>query len=213
MIRDQALAASGLLVDKLGGPPVKPYQPAGVWEEATFGNSEYEQDQGDALYRRSLYTFWRRIVGPTKFFDAATRQTCTVKPTRTNTPLHALTTLNDSTSSKPPTRWPIARADHAGPAPSRRVELAFRLVLARRPTPRNDRCWSRPWPAVRRDFAADLPRPEIPQGANRAKDIADGGGTTPLRGGRRGDPEPGSRRGRSRRSDSGRPPTLSWSDR
>src|SRR5262249_32473406 len=97
MIRDQALAASGLLVGTIGGPPVKPYQPAGIWEEATFGTKRYQQDKGEALYRRSVYTFWRRIVGPTLFFDTAARQTCTVKQTRTNTPLHALTTLNDVT--------------------------------------------------------------------------------------------------------------------
>ena len=68
MIRDQALAASGLLVDKIGGPPVKPYQPAGIWEEATFGGKRYQQDKGEALYRRSVYTFWRRIVGPDPVF-------------------------------------------------------------------------------------------------------------------------------------------------
>ncbi|MGB7160735.1 MAG: PSD1 and planctomycete cytochrome C domain-containing protein, partial [Tepidisphaeraceae bacterium] len=97
VIRDQALAASGLLVEKLGGPPVKPYQPPGIWEEATFGQIKYEQDHGDALYRRGAYVFWRRIVGPTGFFDASSRTVCTVKPNRTNTPLHALTTLNDPT--------------------------------------------------------------------------------------------------------------------
>src|SRR5204863_6214807 len=97
MLRDQALAASGLLVEQLGGPAVKPYQPTGIWEEATFGQIKYEQDHGDALYRRTLYTFWRRIVGPTMLFDTASRQTCTVKSARTNTPLHALATLNDST--------------------------------------------------------------------------------------------------------------------
>ena len=89
-IRDQALAASGLLVDKLGGPPVKGYQPKGVWEEATFGLIKYEPDKGEALYRRSVYQFWRRIVGPTMFFDTAARQTCTVKQGVTNTPLQYL---------------------------------------------------------------------------------------------------------------------------
>src|SRR6185437_233122 len=97
MLRDQALAASGLLVEQLGGPPVKPYQPPGIWEEATFGQIKYQQDHGEALYRRSLYVFWRRIVGPTLFFDTASRQICTVKESRTNTPLHALTVLNDIT--------------------------------------------------------------------------------------------------------------------
>ena len=95
MIRDQALAISGLLTPTIGGPSVNSYQPPGIWEEATFGFKTYRQDHGQALYRRSLYTFWRRIIGPTVFFDNANRQTCSVKNVITNTPLHALTTLND----------------------------------------------------------------------------------------------------------------------
>ena len=97
MIRDQALFVSGLMNVSIGGPPVFPYQPAGVWEEATFGKRQYHQSSGSDLHRRSLYTFWRRIVGPTVFFDVARRQVCEVKPLRTNTPMHALTTLNDIT--------------------------------------------------------------------------------------------------------------------
>jgi hypothetical protein len=97
MIRDQALFVSGLMNVSIGGPPVFPYQPAGVWEEATFGKRQYHQSGGSDLHRRSLYTFWRRIVGPTVFFDVARRQVCEVKPLRTNTPMHALTTLNDIT--------------------------------------------------------------------------------------------------------------------
>ncbi len=97
MLRDQVLYMSGLLVDSIGGKPVKPYQPKGIWEEATFGFIAYEQDHGDDLYRKSLYTFWRRIVGPTFIFDNSPRQVCTVKKPDTNTPLHALTTLNDIT--------------------------------------------------------------------------------------------------------------------
>ncbi len=114
MLRDQALAASGLLVEKAGGPAVMPYQPEGIWEEATFGKKSYKQDHGEALYRRSLYTFWRRIVGPTMFFDNTSRQTCYVRAIRTNTPLHALTTLNDTT---------FVEAAHA---------LAQRVMLAER---------------------------------------------------------------------------------
>ncbi|MCW5559491.1 MAG: PSD1 domain-containing protein, partial [Verrucomicrobiae bacterium] len=95
MMRDAALCASGLLVETAGGPPVKPYQPPGIWEEATFGNKRYEQDHGADLYRRSLYVFWRRIAGPAMFFDVGSRQTCTVRTPRTNVPLHALLTLND----------------------------------------------------------------------------------------------------------------------
>jgi len=132
MIRDQALAASGLLVERIGGPPVKPYQPAGIWEEATFGGKRYQQDKGEALYRRSVYTFWRRIVGPTLFFDSAARQTCTVKQTRTNTPLHALTTLNDVTFVEA-ARAMAERVLMAEGSDSERIERAFRLVLARKP--------------------------------------------------------------------------------
>jgi hypothetical protein len=135
MIRDCALYASGLMVEKLGGPPVKPYQPPGVWEDATFGQIKYEQDHGEALYRRSLYTFWRRIVGPTEFFDSAARQTCSVRPSRTNTPLHAFTTMND------PTFVEAARGlaqrilkTPAGENGQKRIDLAYRLVLSRKPT-------------------------------------------------------------------------------
>ena len=133
-LRDQALAASGLLVEKLGGPPVKPYQPPGIWEEATFGQIKYEQDKGDALYRRGLYVFWRRIVGPTEFFDAGSRTVCTVKPSRTNTPLHALTTLNDPTfveAARKLAERVMTTADSA--SPDKRIETAYRLVLSRRP--------------------------------------------------------------------------------
>lgn len=97
MLRDHALAASGLLIREIGGAPVNTYQPDGIWEEASFGKKRYRRDSGDQLYRRSLYTFWRRIIAPPAFFDNAGRQTCSVKPFRTNTPLHALYLLNDVT--------------------------------------------------------------------------------------------------------------------
>lgn len=97
MIRDAALQISGLWAEEIGGPSVRPYQPDGVWADATFGKKRYQQDHGAGLYRRSLYTFWRRIIGPTMFFDVAKRQTCSVVPQLTNTPLHALVTLNDVT--------------------------------------------------------------------------------------------------------------------
>ncbi|MCA9205607.1 MAG: DUF1553 domain-containing protein, partial [Planctomycetales bacterium] len=141
MLRDQALAASGLLVRTQGGPPVNGYQPAGVWEEATFGRKTYRQDSGDALYRRSLYTFWRRIIAPTMFFDNASRQTCTVKPFRTNTPLHALLTLNDVTYVEAARALAErvlldADADDAGTesTDAARLNLAFRRLLARMPS-------------------------------------------------------------------------------
>jgi hypothetical protein len=136
MIRDQALAVSGLLVEQLGGPPVKGYQPEGIWEEATFGQIRYEQDHGAALYRRSLYTFWRRIVAPTVFFDVANRQNCTVRLERTNTPLHALITLNDVTYVEA-ARALAQRTLHSEKATddaARLVEL-FRRCTARVPRP------------------------------------------------------------------------------
>ncbi len=134
MLRDQALAASGLLVRTIGGAPVKPYQPSGVWEEATFGNKRYHADSGSALYRRSLYTFWRRIIAPTMFFDNASRQVCTVKPFRTNTPLQSLLMLNDPTFVEA-ARVLAEHVLHSGDADSSaRLDVAFRQVLGRKAT-------------------------------------------------------------------------------
>jgi hypothetical protein len=138
MLRDQALAASGLLVAEIGGAPVKPYQPSGIWEEATFGGKKYNQDKGAALYRRSLYTFWRRIVGPAEFFDTQSRSTCVVKPTRTNTPLHALTTLNDTTYVEA-ARTLAQRAMLTSNDADARVKFVFSAVLARNPRPEESR--------------------------------------------------------------------------
>ncbi len=100
MIRDYALATSGLLVERVGGPSVKPYQPPGVWEAVAMLESntrKYEQDHGENLYRRSLYTFWKRAAPPAslEILNAPTRETCTVRRERTDTPLQALVTLND----------------------------------------------------------------------------------------------------------------------
>jgi hypothetical protein len=133
MLRDQALFASGLLTEKVGGPPVKPYQPPGIWEEATFGFIKFQQDHGDSLYRRSVYTFWRRIVGPTEFFDTATRQACTVRQSRTNTPLQALTTLNDTTYVEAARVMAERVIKNGGTSPDDRIRFAWRLTMARTP--------------------------------------------------------------------------------
>ncbi len=133
MLRDVALAASGLLVEQVGGPPVKPYQPDGVWEEATFGGKKYQRDSGAALYRRSLYVFWRRIVGPTLFFDVASRQVCTVRNPRTNTPLQALLLLND-TAFVEAARILAASLCNASPDPAARIDQLFLRVLSRKPS-------------------------------------------------------------------------------
>ena len=101
MVRDYALASSGLLVEKIGGPSVKPYQPDGVWEAvAMIGSNtrDYRRDSGENLYRRSMYTFWKRSAPPAsmEIFNATAREQCTVRRERTNTPLQALVTLNDT---------------------------------------------------------------------------------------------------------------------
>lgn len=100
MIRDYALAATGIMAPKIGGPSVRPYQPPGVWEAVAMPNSDtrkYKQDTGDALYRRSMYTFIKRSAPPAslEIFNATNRELCTVRRERTNTPLQALVTLND----------------------------------------------------------------------------------------------------------------------
>ena len=97
-VRDNALAASGLLTQRIGGPSVRPYQPAGIWEALATRNAvKYTQSQGDSLYRRSMYTIWKRSSPPPMMlnFDAAERHTCVVKRQKTSTPLQALVTLND----------------------------------------------------------------------------------------------------------------------
>ncbi|PQO35255.1 chromosome segregation protein [Blastopirellula marina] len=133
MIRDQALSVSGLAKLQLGGPPVKPYQPEGIWAEATFGKKKYQQDHGDALYRRSLYVFWRRIVGPTMFFDVANRQTCSVETAITNTPLHALTTLNDVAYIEA-ARGLASRVILENKQPDDRIREVYSYLLSRPPS-------------------------------------------------------------------------------
>jgi hypothetical protein len=99
-IRDLALAASGLLAERVGGPPVKPYQPAGLWKEVAMPQSNtaaFARDEGDALWRRSLYTYWKRAVPPPALLtlDAPTRESCVIRRQTTNTPLQALLLWND----------------------------------------------------------------------------------------------------------------------
>jgi len=134
MIRDQALAVSGLLVGEIGGPSVKPYQPKGLWKDLT--GTDYEPDHGDKLWRRSLYTFWKRTSPqPTMTtFDAAGREACSVRPSRTSTPLQALALMNDVTFVEAARRL-AQRVLREAATPEGRVRLAFRLVLAREPKP------------------------------------------------------------------------------
>ncbi|MFN0100930.1 MAG: DUF1553 domain-containing protein [Bryobacteraceae bacterium] len=133
MVRDQALLVSGLLVEKQGGPSVKPYQPAGLWSEN--GGGDYRPDTGESLYRRSVYTFWRRTSPPPFMatFDSALRESCTVREGRTNTPLQALHLMNDVQFLEAARALAQRAILEAGPDAGRRIEHAFQLVLARAP--------------------------------------------------------------------------------
>ena len=97
MLRDNALRMAGLLDEQVGGPPVFPYQPRGVWAEITMGRFNYEPSLGVEQHRRTIYAFWRRSSSPAFLFDSAQRRVCEVRTNRTNTPLHALTLMNDET--------------------------------------------------------------------------------------------------------------------
>ena len=137
MIRDQALAVSGLLVDRAGGPSVKPYQPPKLWQELSGGGG-YTADQGDGLYRRSLYTYWKRTVPPPYMvnFDSPTRETCTVRESRTNTPLQALNLMNDTIFVEAARKLAERMMREGGVDANSRIAYAFRVVLARNPSPR-----------------------------------------------------------------------------
>lgn len=136
MVRDYALAASGLLVEKLGGPSVRPYQPDGVWEAVAMPESNtrnYKADTGEGLYRRSLYTFWKRAAPPASMdiFNAPNRETCTVRRERTNTPMQALVTLNDPQFVEAARRLAERALKEGGESPESRLDFIARLLLAR----------------------------------------------------------------------------------
>ena len=133
MLRDNALAASGLLVQKIGGPSVKPYQPEGVWEETA--GSKYEPDKGDSLYRRSLYTFWKRTAPHPMMttFDAAERNNCTVRRQTTSTPLQALVLLNDPQFTEAARRIGERARKEAGVDRDAQIIFTFRLLTGRKP--------------------------------------------------------------------------------
>jgi hypothetical protein len=143
MVRDVALQSGNLLVAKTGGPSVKPYQPANVWEQVSYPTSDtliYQQEHGDALYRRSMYTYWKRMASPPNMdaFDAPVRDVVCTRRQRTDTPLQALVTLND-------TQWiEAARAlaerviHEGGPQPTQRIQLMSDILLAHDPAPNTE---------------------------------------------------------------------------
>jgi len=140
MIRDTALAASGLLNGQIGGPSVLPYQPKGLWEEMAFGEGysaqSYVQSEGKDLYRRGMYTFWKRTVPPASLatFDAPDREKCTARRALTNTPLQALVLLNDPTYVEAARALAERALREGGKDEKSRLEYAFRLATARKPT-------------------------------------------------------------------------------
>jgi hypothetical protein len=141
-VRDNALAISGLLNDKIGGPSVYPYQPKGIWEEMAFGEGfsgqTYKQSTGPDLYRRSMYTVWKRTVPPPALttFDAPDREKCTARRILTNTPLQALVLMNDPTYVEAARVLAERMMKEGGKSPADRVDFAFRLATARRPSER-----------------------------------------------------------------------------
>jgi hypothetical protein len=138
LIRDQALAVSGLLVEKIGGPSVRPYMPEGIWDETSkYGDLRgYKPDTGGSLYRRSLYTIWKRTASPPSMtmFDSPTREMCTVQRTRTNTPLQALSLLNEVTFVEAARVLAQRMMLEGGQAPEERVAWAFQRATGRPPT-------------------------------------------------------------------------------
>ncbi|MBY0504971.1 MAG: DUF1553 domain-containing protein [Bryobacteraceae bacterium] len=141
LVRDTMLAASGLLNAKVGGPSVLPYQPPGLWEELAFGAEfsaqTYQQSHGEDLYRRSMYTFWKRTMPPSTLstFDAPDREKCVARRAVTNTPLQALALMNDTTYVEAARALAQRVMREAGPNPAKRVDRAFLLALARPPAP------------------------------------------------------------------------------
>jgi hypothetical protein len=163
-IRDQALAASGLLNGEIGGKSVSPYQPAGVWEELMFRLDNknftaqvYEQSHGKDLYRRTMYTFWKRTAPPPSLvtLDAPDREVCTVRRPRTNTPLQALVLMNDPTYVEAARKLAERVMAEAGPEADDRIALAFRLCTARRPTDRESAILRRVYDAQLARYRSD----------------------------------------------------------
>ena len=138
MLRDSALAVSGLLVEKVGGPPVKPYQPPGLWRGQNAFLPDYTPDKGEGAYRRSLYTFWRRTSPPPNMlaFDAPSREVCVVRRQSTSTPLQPLVLLNDPQFVDAAIGLGERMLREGGKSPRERLTYGFRLAATRMPSER-----------------------------------------------------------------------------
>ncbi len=156
MARDQALAISGLLVPKIGGPSVRPYMPDGVWDETSrYGDLRgYKADAGEGLYRRTMYTIWKRTAPPPSLmlFDAPAREVCTVKRSRTNTPLQALALMNEITYVEAARKLGERMMTEGGTSTEDRLTYGFRLATARRRLLKNSQCFWMVFRKISRDF-------------------------------------------------------------
>jgi hypothetical protein len=179
LVRDNALAISGLLVEQVGGPSIKPYQPSGLWEELAGGAGEgpYVQEKGAALYRRSLYIYRKRTVPhPTMTtFDAPSREVCQVKRPRTNTPLQALELLNDITYVEAARHLAQLILKDGGQTPEERLAFAFRRATARAPSADELRVLTRGLERHRQTFRhdPDAARRLVRHGESRIDDKLD----------------------------------------
>ena len=183
VVRDNALAIAGSLVDAIGGPSIKPYQPAGLWEELAGGAGEapYVQDKGPRLYGRSLYVYRKRTVPHPAMatFDAPSREICQVKRPRTNTPLAGARALERRDLCRGRRQLAQLALEQGGSSPEERITFAFRRALARMPTPRELEVLRRGLERYRKDFdadneaahATDPPRrkPARPQASTRSR--------------------------------------------
>jgi hypothetical protein len=156
MLRDQALAVSGLLTEKLGGPSVKPYQPEGLWAVA-MGSPRYDRSRGPDLYRRSLYTFWKRTVPHPAMvtFDAAERNVCIVRRQSTSTPLQALALLNDPQIVEAARFLGQRMLKEGGATPKERVAWLFRAATGRPASEREENVLTRLLAEQKELFKAD----------------------------------------------------------
>jgi hypothetical protein len=176
MIRDQALAVSGLLVPRLGGPPVFPYQPAGLYEnmipQADYPGTTYTESTGDDLYRRSLYTFWKRTVPhPTlSTFDSPDREFCTARRSITNTPLQAMVLMNDPTYLETARKLAERMLAAGGDNDEQRLAWGFESLTGRRPDSAELATMMRLLESQRRDFAAAAPAGLLKAGASKPSD-------------------------------------------
>jgi hypothetical protein len=157
MVRDYALAASGLLVPKVGGPSVKPYQPAGYWAALNFPPREWANDKGESLYRRGLYTHWQRsFLHPSLLaFDAPSREECTCERARSNIPQQALVLLNDPTYVEASRAFAERIIKEGGAGTADRLEWAFGCALSRRPTDEEVKLLTGLYAKHAQEYAAD----------------------------------------------------------